>query len=621
MIEILNVSTSNVSKELLRIAAQNGTSASHLYIKLNSTQTFVTNPDSDADSDLLEIFGKDFDTYKSETTLRDNTILFKQEYNIDVHSVYKEYPFKEMKCEIEFEKNDTLAYLVIKEGSQLSYYDGLYNDFLKYITEQLLRAHVMLYLFNVEYEQGIEEFVKVIEKIKKITFKEDKRILLSQGLDEEESISSEICMHIEEGSDVGTEDEQGKMDYSDRGFLLSCDEGDQLFEFIKPQQGQHGRNCLGEIIEVEIVNLEAKPTFTVEDGIEVQDSFENIKYLSKRSGYIVKKGNQYDVSNNIDVHEISFKTTGTIDSDLDSEISINVIKDNPLEDAVEEGMNVKVQKLSVKGNIGPFTNIEARDIFIDGQTHNDSTIQCVNAKIGQHRGKIKGRTVEVETLEGGEITADKVIVKNAIRGKIRARVIEIELLGSHVVMEASEYIEVEKIKGEENKFIIDTSIKSIFGSSKKGNEKDYLKKLEGELKILLKKVKDITAKVKDNKEPCEKIKAAIIECKNKGIKISATLIKNFKICKVTRVHYKTLREDAVYKKNQVEKLKKKIFGDASDVEDSKIVIKQPIDGFNKIMYKLYNPDREISIKTSGRMKGTTFKLAEDDEGIYKIVKE
>ena len=613
MIEPVHITTNNVARELLRIAAQNSVSVLDLCIEVSDIKTFV----KDANTEFVEISENDFDKYTDEETFRDKTIEFEQQCTVEIKSPPPNYPFKEMISEIEFLQNDTMAYLVIKKGAKLNYYDNLYNDFLSYILEQKIRSNIMLSLFDTDYKTSIKSLIDVVEKVKILTFKEEKKILISKGIDEIESVNSSICMNIEENNDVGAEDSEGKVNYAERGFLLSCTEGEQLFEFSKPQQGKHGRNCRGQIIEVEIVNLDTQPTFTVEDSIEVQDSFENIKYLSNRSGYLVKKGNQYDVSNSIDVNEISFKTTGTINSDLDSEISINVIKDDPLEDAIEEGMNVKVQKLSIKGSIGPNTNIESREISIDGQTHNDSFIKCVNANISLHKGKVIGRKVEVKTLEGGEIIADTAIIQNAMRGKIRAKNIEIKRLGSHVIMEASEYIEIQKVSGEENKFIIDPLVSSGLDKSKEDDD-GYLKKLEDELKILIKKYKDTTEKVKKNLPQCEKIKAAIIKSKNSGAEISPNLIKNFKACKVMRVQYKNLKENVEYKKSQYAKLKKKIANTGIGIMDTKIVVNEPINGYNNIIYKLDNPPRIIELKTNESMSKKIFKLVEDDDGILSI---
>lgn len=613
MIVPVNIVTNNVAKELLRTAKKNVTSVSQLHIEILSVSSFV----QEGDSDSYEILGNEYEDYRDEEVMRDNSVKFEQEYHIEIKSTYRGYPFEDMITEIEFDEHDTLAYFVIKKGSKLKYYDGLYNDFLNYIKEQKLRVNIMLILFDADYKQTIQEFVNVIEKVKTITFKEDKKILISEGFDAIESINSEICMNIEEKNDVGVEDSEGRIDYANRGFLLSCEEGEQLFEFIKPQQGEHGRTCRGDIIEVATVNLDVKPTFTVNNTIEVQDSFENIKYLSNRSGFLVKKGNQYDVSNTINVGEISFKTTGTINSNLDSEISINVLKDNPLEDAIEEGMHVKVQQLSIKGSVGPDVQIEAREISINGQTHHTSSIKCANAYISNHKGKVVCRKIEVDTLEGGEIVADTVVIKNAIRGKIKAKRIKIQILGTHVTMEASEYIEIESAKGEENRFIIDTSSNSGLDNIKE-DDKIYLTKLKNELKVLSKNFKDAAEKVKNNLEQCEKVKAAIIKSKNAGEEISPNLIQNFKICKVMKVHYATLKEDVTNKKIQLEKLEKKLFVNSTTIFDAKIVVNEPLKGYNHIIYRLYNPEREIELRTNESMTKRIFKLIEDENGIVKI---
>lgn len=615
MLRPISVVTGDVSKELSRIAKINSISASEFYIEINSVATFV----KEGDSDFIELSKADLDQYKDEKILRDKSVEFRQEYDIDITRKDEGYPFKDMTSEIEFEENGSLAYFVIKKGSKLNYGSALYSDFLKCVTERKLRAGVMLYLFEVDCKDGVKQLVDVVEKIKSLTFKEDKKFLVSKGINKIDSIKAEVYMNVEANNEVGSEDDKGKVDYSNRGFLLSCVEGEQLFEFIKPQQGEHGRTCRGDLIEVETVNLDIKPTFTVEDGIEVRESFENIKYLSKKSGFLEQNGNEYVISNNVEVEEISFTTTGTIDSDLDSEITINVIKENPLEDAVEKGMRVKVQKLAITGSIGPNTEIEARDISISGQSHKDSSIKCVNANIGTHKGMAVGRRVEVHTLEGGEIIADVAIVHNAVRGKIRANTIEIATLGSRVTMEASQYIKVDRAKGEENKFIIDASAGSGFGDHEKDDDGAYLDKLKEEFKALLASFKESKSKVHKNLEQCEKIKVEIIKKKNQGEEISSMFIKNYKICNVMKVRYKKLKEELEYKKSQIDKQNKKMSKSDLNVFDSRVIVEQSLKGYNYILYRLTNPEREIKLNTDDSMKEKIFKLVEDEDGILKIV--
>ena len=613
MIIPVDIHTNNVAREIIRIASKNSVPASTLYIKSASATTFRR----DNNSNPIEISYEDFDKYTQEEVLRDSTIEFVQEYDVSICSKPNYYPFAQMNTEIEFEDKSTIVNLIIKKGSVLEYYDHLYTDFLNYIVEQQLRSNVMIELFDVNYEESIKSFVDVIKQINKITFKEDKKILLSQGLREELSIQAEVTMTIE--SDKEEEDKHTKVNHSDRGFLINCTKGEELFEFAKPKQGKHGRNCLGNIIEVEIVDLDATPEFSVDDNIEIVDSFENIKYLATKSGYLLKDGDHYDVSNSIEVDEISFKTTGTIDTDLDTEISINIVKKNPLEDAIEKGMHVKVQNISIEGSIGPNTKIEARNVSLCGQTHADSLIKCVNADLGTHKGKIVARHVEVMALQGGEIIADSVKVTQALNGKIKAKTIEIKILGSHVTLEASEYIKIEKTRGEENKFILDATIDS--GLDKKNTDEDehkYLKRLKEELSVLLDKYKNTAIKVKKNLEPCKKIKEALLQSKAKGIKLSSVLIDKYKLCQVMNVRYKKLREEVEFKKSQYDELNKKL-SSSIDIMNSELILGEPLNGFNIITYKLSNPDRQVELNIDESMNKKVFQLIEDEDGVLKIV--
>ncbi|WP_024953493.1 flagellar assembly protein A [Sulfurospirillum arcachonense] len=614
MIKPVKVITDNVSEELRHVASENSILDSTLRIEINSITTLVQT----ADTDFVEVAKDALNTYKEEKSLRDNTLEFKQQYDIKIKSKRTDYTFKDVYSEIEFEENDTLAYLVIKQGSRLKYEDGLYDGFLEYITEQKLRANIMLYLFDIDYESTIKEFVNLVQKITLMTFKEDKKILIAKSVNATDGVVSKLIKNIEEKSDVQTKDSTGKVDHSNRGVFINCTQDEQLFEFIKPQQGEHGRTCKGDIIEAQTINLDDAPTFTVDDSIEVQDSLENIKYLSTKNGFLIKNANQYSVINNLEIDEISFKTTGTINADLDADITINVTKNDPLEDAVAEGMHITVKHLVVRGNVGPNTKIKTDDISIGGQTHNRSSIKCIDADIKQHRGKIIGREIKINTLEGGEVVADKAIIEHAVRGKIKAKTIQIGTLGSNVTMESPEYIQVDMITGGENTFVIDTSIVSAFDEEKKAKI-DYGQKLKDELKLLLASLKESAEKVQKNLAPCKKIQAMILKNKNEGVNIPDVLIKNLKSCKAMMARYKKFKEDVADKKNQLEKAKSGQLESNLAIFDAKIVVKKPIKGFNSIVYRLSNPDREIVLKTDKSMSKPTFKIREDYNGVLKIV--
>jgi len=192
------------------------------------------------------------------------------------------------------------------------------------------------------------------------------------------------------------------------------------------------------------------------------------------------------------------------------------------------------------------------------------------------------------------------------------------VLGSYVTMQSCSYIRIGRAKGEENTFIIDPLLASSNDSSKE-DDKLYLKTLEEELKVLIRTFKSETEKLKAKLEPCAKIQADIVKMKNSGMPISAAFIEQYKACKIMKVRYKTLKEEVEYKKSQYENVKAKVFSSDADPLDAVIETLRPLSGFNKIIYKLYNPEREIRLNTHDGMTKLKFKLVEDEEGALSIV--
>jgi len=85
------------------------------------------------------------------------------------------------------------------------------------------------------------------------------------------------------------------------------------------------------------------------------------------------------------------------------------------------------------------------------------------------------------------------------------------------------------------------------------------------------------------------------------------------------VHYKKLREDVEFKKDQLDKLKTKLSSSSYSIMDSKLILGEPLSGFNHITYKLYKPERAIELNIDESMNKNIFQLIEDDDGILRIV--
>ncbi len=90
MIKPVKVITSNVLGELQHIASENAILDSTLRIELNAVTTLVKT----SDTDFFEIPDDALSTYKEESSLRDNTLELKQNYDIKIKSKRTDYPLK-----------------------------------------------------------------------------------------------------------------------------------------------------------------------------------------------------------------------------------------------------------------------------------------------------------------------------------------------------------------------------------------------------------------------------------------------------------------------------------------------------------------------------------------------
>ncbi len=68
----------------------------------------------------------------------------------------------------------------------------------------------------------------------------------------------------------------------------------------------------------------------------------------------------------MEINEISFRSTGSVDANLDSNIRSNIKEKDILKDAIGAGMSVETTDLHVQGNVGSGAKIRAKIAFIGG---------------------------------------------------------------------------------------------------------------------------------------------------------------------------------------------------------------------------------------------------------------
>ena len=518
---------------------------------------------------------------------------------------------KEVSVFFSWRKFKTNLIYYISPSSILNYSDTLEFQIIEELRKKKLKSGVIIDFEPFE-EKLIEDVKTLIAKIRVLGMvEEDYPITLCEAIKPIPSIPLQIIEHYKKN--------KSKNDLI-KELIYPIKKDSLIIEIIKPKEGKNGRDCKGNLLKVTKIKEEEIPQFKINDDVTKREDDDKIRYISNKNGYVYIKDGVIFIKDELEVNQISLKT-GNIRGAEDSDVKLEVKEKGVLKEAIKDGMIVETTELLVKGNVGNGAKIKAKKLEIDGQTHKGSKILAQNAQINAHKGYLKANKAIIERLEGGIVEAKQVLINQAISGKVIAKEIKIKLLASHLTLIASELIEIEMLKGSENRFIIDEGIV--------GNKEEYIKEIEEESKKIEIKIRQYKEKFKENKEIIkenqsyiQKLKLKIKENQQKGIAVNPNFIQKIKkfndfVKKTKQIEEKV--KDLMLKlkrlKNELDKLQKGVFL-------AKIISHSGFKEYNRIEYHLIEPPMKITYDTKeDDMYKNVFMLKDYGEFDYKIVGE
>ena len=601
------VRTENIAKELVSTASNYGIKASSLDFNLLEVQTFVSKEGESETEDEIGI--DELDGLDDKVLLSDSKMKIRQMYEIEVVHASKESPFSSLQLSIGANATMSRLFASIKPGSVVSYYEGIEEDLRKFINKRKLRANMLVGFWNGKLEEEIAKFVAKIQVAE--TLKVEEKISFEVGtcLEPVPTVDDKLVLHYEKKEN---ENKLDKVDHSQRGFVQGVTEGELLIEYIKPKKGEPGRSCRGDFIEVVEPVVSAVPAFSVSEKIDVIENKDNTEYRAKNSGYIVLENNAYDIQVEMEVTEISFKTTGSIDAGVDTDVSINVKEADAFKDAIGEGMEVEVNEINVDGNVGNNAIIRARKANILGQTHQSSYVEADDVEINIHKGRVKGKKVKVSRLEQGIIEAESVEVTQATGGKIIAKEVLIETISSHVDIIASDKIEIKNFKGEENTFTI-TPV--LYEEDKETlSEKDEeLVKQKRKIRALHEEIDKKQKILDDNQSSIVDLKKRLAHYKNSGTKMPGSFVVKFKEFQDLQKNLLAVKKELSQNEEMLELLSAGTVKLQEDILKSKIINHDTYKGHNEIRFKILEPEQELYYVPRGGTQEKCFMLKFDEE--------
>lgn len=611
------VKTQNVAKEIIEIAKRNGVSAGSLDFDILEVNTFTRVNKDKMESDWEETSKNELRELDDATEILNQNFEIKQIYEVEIYSKEDNDVFKNFHAAVGANATKCKVYLSIKAGSEAISNPRFEEEFLNYIRKSKIRAGILVDIFDEMVPEVVSRVSALAKVDGKISYDKNQTILISDAHEPTPTINDELILHYDKEHVNAQKSENERVDYSKRGFIHSVLEGDLLMEYIKPKKGKPGRNCRGEYMEPPEPEVKHAPDFTVNDTIEVIDNKDNVLYRAKTSGYVSLDGKVYQIKSDMDVGEISFKTTGSISTGLDSDVSLSVKENDSQKDAIGSGMEVEVSEIDIKGNVGPNAKVHAKRATIEGQTHKTSEIKANDLTINVHKGTAIGDNIKITRLEHGTVEGKKVEIVQAVGGNIRAKDIEIGICASYVKATASRLIEIQKLQGSENVFTIDP----LMQKDKKegfGENKQEINELRTSVEEIKKEVDKYKKMVRDNTDAFNEVKKRLMHYKKNGIKMPEAFVTKYKQFTKAQEHLEGIINEYKVKNDKLLLLTTKTASFQDNIIDARIINRDRWVGHNEIIFKLIEPPIELSFKPPEGSPDKIFAVVETDEGVFEI---
>ncbi|WP_324170631.1 flagellar assembly protein A [Sulfurimonas sp.] len=608
------VRTQNVAKELIDVAKFYKVNVNKIDFNILEVQTYTRMSNESAEVDWDEISSEDLTELEDKGSFLNKDFQIKQMYEIEIFSKVQNDNYVDFSLAIGANATKCKVYLSIKAGSSVSYNPRFEKELAILINKSKVRANILINIFDEMLDDVISKIVAHVRVEEEVIYDKNQTYLIAKAYEPTLTTDDEIILHYDKKEEIT---ESSKVDYSSRDFIQNVYKDELLIEYIKPKEGKAGRNCRGEFMEPK-EPIEANiPTFSTDDTIKIIDSEDCIEYCACENGYIVLEGTNYTIKSEVDIGEISFKTTGNITAGVDSGINLNVKEPDAQKDAIGSGMEVEVSEIDIDGNIGAYAKVVALKATVSGQTHKDSVIKADKLQINVHRGVAYGRNINISRLEHGEVDGDIVEISKAVGGNIRAKEIVIELCTSHVEATASRFIEIKKLQGSENTFTIDPVLKKSTQVDL-GENHEKIEKLQKDVNNINLEIKKYTKIIKGNLATHNDVKKRLLHYKKSGVKMPSSFIKQYKQFIKMQEHLKKIKQEYDIKLDKLKLLTTQTASFQDNIFDARIINRDKWVGYNEIIFKLVDPPIELSHKPVEGSIDMIFAVVELVDGGFKI---
>lgn len=607
--KIIFIETENVPQELINYSKQYNIALSSIDFELIDYKTIPYNPIDNTELELDEILTPEY----LEKEIKKRPISVKQKYTIKIYVKSTENSQDKRIPDFSLVTNKSMSQLFIlfKEDKDVPYYEAFIKDLKEEIIKKQLKNGFIIDLFDVNRDIFNNNILASLKVYGTYNFAQEK-FLVAQAIEPIKERSDKLIAHYKKH--FIPENENERVEHKKRGFLIETAENQLVLEYLKPKEGAEGLNCKGQFIPKVPPLINLKNKIKNGEGISLEENDDSIKYISTKSGYISINRNEISVKNELEIKEINFKKTGSIDTNKNADVHINVTEKDMTLDSIQ-GVEVEAKSVSIKGSVGHGAYIKSEDVVVNGQVHKSAIIESHKIKVNRLKGSLKGDEIDVDILEQGKIRGKIVKVNIANGGLIIGDIIHIKELKSNTIIMASKKIEVDTVSGEDNKLILDPFVK--INRHELEMKLAKIKGLEKEIERIKSKINLIMNTIKREHKEYIELRNKIKILKEKRMVIQEYFFEKLNKFETMVKEVKELNVDLQGKERIFELLNIEIEKLGNDVKNCVLINHSSWPSYNKIIFKL-GPGKELEHKTKNHERILEARVFMYEEGRYKF---
>ena len=609
--------TPNAAKTIQKIAQTNNVNPNTLDFTILEVFTYIRMTDVSPEAEWERIENHKLYELDDETALLNLHFEIKQTYELEVFSLSSSThnSFPNLTLAVGANASKCKVYISIAKDSKIESSDNISKELTNLINKKKVRAGILIDIFDEMLQDVVSRISAEVKVDGSVSFAKKETLLVAEGFEPTPTQNDALILHYKDSEKSVDENEQ--VDYSARGFVEGVKKDELLIEYIKPKEGTPGRNCRGEYLVPQAPIVAHEVNFNVDETIRIEDDENSIKYFANDNGYISFEDNTYIIKREMDIEEISFKTTGSIKSGVDSDVNLSVNESDAYKDAIGSGMEVEVSEIEIDGNVGSNAHVVALKASVGGLTHKTSYVKADTLDINVHKGKAVGKQVHITRLEHGIVEADSVEIAQALGGHIRAKEIFIGICASHVHATATKTIEIQKMQGSENIFTIDPLLQKDTKESLEDNQ-DAIETLSSDVKSLDKEIKSLKIRIKEGTHAFVEIKKRLMHYKKNGVKMPASFVKKYKEFMQLQDRLKELQEEYAIKNDNLLLHTTRTASFQDNIFDARIINRDRWVGYNEVRFKLVDPPMDLVYKPAEGSDKMIFGIVDLGDGEFEI---